>query len=132
MASKVITVLDDIGGWFAKVFKKTQPAAVIALSAINTVAPDAELLLDFVDPAAAVIATPIITEVCADLGTVVNLLKSGNTVNAGTFLVAIKANLSLLLTGGHITNPESVQKATGIVGAITGVVDSILSQLAPA
>lgn len=132
MANEAVTVLEDIAGWFKKVFVKAQPWEVTALSAINVVAPEAELLLDFIDPAAAVIATPIITEVQADLGTVANLLKSGNTVNLGTFLTAIKTNLSTLLTAGHITDPASVQKATGIVGAITGVVESISSQLTPA
>lgn len=132
MANEFVTVMDDIGAWFKKVFKKAQPWEVTALSAINTVAPEVELLLAFIDPAVAAIATPIITEVQADLGTVANLLKSGNTVNLGTFLAAIKSNLSSLLTAGHITDPASVQKATGIVGEITGVVDSIATQIAPA
>lgn len=123
------TAFEDIEGWFKKVFKSAPSWEVTALSAINTVAPEAELVLALVDPAAAVIVTPIITEVQADLGTVANLLKSGNTVNLGTFLTAIKTNLSSLLTDGHITDAASVQKATGIVAAIIGVVDSIVSQL---
>jgi hypothetical protein len=125
-------VLDDVKGWFAKVFKNAPSAEVTALSALNTVAPEAEILLDLIDPAAGAIATPIITEVQADLGTVANLLKSGNTVNLGTFLAAIKSNLSLLLTEGHITDPASVTKATGIVGAISGVITSLQNQYATA
>lgn len=132
MANEAVTVLEDIGAWFKKVFTKAQPWEVTALSALNTVAPEAELVLALVDPAAALIATPIITEVQADLGTVANLLKSGNTVNLGTFLTAIKSNLATLLTAGHITDPASVQQATSIVGAITGVVNSIQSQLTSA
>lgn len=124
----LITVVDDVKGWFKKVFKNAPSDEVMALSALNTVAPEAELLLDLLDPAAGAIATPIITEVQADLGTVANLLKSGNTVNIGTFLAAIKSNLAALLAGGHITDPASVTKATGIVGAITGVVTSLINQ----
>jgi hypothetical protein len=132
MSNGIITVFDDIGAWFKKIFTKVQPWEVTALSALNTVAPEAELLLAFIDPVAAEIATPIITEVQADLGTVASLLKNQNTVNLGTFLTAIKNNLTTLLSAGHITNPASVQKATGIVGAIIGVVDSIAAQLAAA
>jgi len=128
----VKTVCADVEGWFAKVFKNAPKAEVIGLSALNTVAPEAEILLDLLDPAAGAIATPIITEIQADMGTVANLLKAGNTVNIGTFTAAIKSNLSLLLTAGHITDPASVTKATGIVNAITGVVTSIQNQFAPA
>jgi hypothetical protein len=124
-----LSAFEDIDSWFKKVFKNAPSWTVSALSAINTVAPEAELVLALVDPAAAAIANPIITEVQADLGTVASLLKSGNTVNLGTFLAAIKANLSTLLTAGHITNPASVEKATGIVSAINSVVTSIQSQL---
>jgi hypothetical protein len=128
----VKTVFDDIKSWFDKVFTKAPDWTVTALSAINTVAPEAELLLALVDPAASIIVTPIVTEVQADLGTVANLLKNGATATLGTFLTSIKANLSSLLTDSHITDAASVTKATAIVGAITGVVDSIASQLAAA
>lgn len=126
----IVTMYDDVKGWFAKVFKNLPKDEVAALSALNVVAPDAEILLALVDPAAAVIATPIITEVQADLGTIATLLKNGNTVNLGTFLTAVKTNLSALLTAGHITNPTSVTKAQGIVAAIIGVMDSIASEIA--
>jgi hypothetical protein len=131
MASKLDTVFEDIGAWFKKVFKKLPSAEAQALSTINAVAPEAEIVFSLVDPAAAAIADPIITEIQADLGTVANLLKSGNTVSLGTFLTAIKSNLSTLLTAGHISDPASVTKATGIVSGIVGVIDSLLNQYAP-
>jgi hypothetical protein len=128
----VKSVFDDVKDWFGKVFTKAPSWTVAALSSINVVAPEAELVLALVDPAASVIVTPIITEVTADLGTVATMLKNGNITNLGTFLTSIKTNLSGLLTAGHITDPASVTKATGIVDAIIGVVDSIAGQLAAA
>lgn len=132
MTAKIVTVFDDIKGWFGKFFKKAPSWTVTALASISVVAPEAEILLDLADPAVGAIVTPIITEVIADLGTVANLLKNGNTANLPSLLAAIKANLSSLLTAGHITNPASVTKATGIVGAIIGVVDSISAEAAAA
>jgi hypothetical protein len=129
MSNVIVSIFDDIGAWFKKVFKNAPSWEVTALSAINTVAPEAEIILTLVDPAAAAIVTPVVTEVQADLGTIANLLKSGNTVNLATFLTAIKSNLSNLLTEGHITDPASVTKATGIVNAIIGVVESIAAQV---
>lgn len=123
------TLFADIDSWFKKAFVNPPSWEASALSAINTVTPEVEIALALVDPAAAAIADPIITEVQADLGTVANMLKSGNTVNVGTFLTAIKTNLSTLLTDGHITNPASVEKATGIVGAVSNVLDSIAAQI---
>jgi hypothetical protein len=122
-------VFSDIKAWFTKLFKNVPAWNVIALSTLNTVAPDAELVLSFVDPAAEAIAGPIITEVQADLGTLATLLKNGSTNSLSTFIAAIKANLSSLLTAGHITNPTSVAKATGIVSAINAELDSILASV---
>jgi hypothetical protein len=122
------SVFEDVKGWFAKVFVKAIPAEAAALTVLNSVAPEVEIVLALVDPAAAAIATPIITEVQADLGTVANLLKSGNTVNIGTFLTAIKSNLALLLSAGHIKDPASVAKATTSLAAISGVIGSLLNE----
>lgn len=122
------TAFADVKGFFKKVFTKAVPAEAAALSVLNTLAPDVEIVLDLVDPAAGELATPIITEIQADMGTVAGLLKSGNTATVGSFLVAIKSNLGLLLSAGHISNPASVTKATGIVGAISGVIGSLLAQ----
>jgi hypothetical protein len=120
-------VFKTIESWFAKIFKNAPAWNVIALSTLNTIAPDAELVLTFVDPAAEAVAGPIITEVQADLGTLATLLKNGSTNSLSTFVAAIKTNLSSLLTAGHITNPTSVAKATGLVSAINAELDSILS-----
>lgn len=129
MATSAKTIFEDIGAWVKKIFTKTESIGLVALSALNAVAPEIEGLFDLIDPAAAVIANPIITEVQIDLGTVVGLLKSGNLTNLGTFFAAIKANLNTLLTGSHITDPASVTKATGIVSAVVGVLESIAAAL---
>jgi len=130
MANELVTLFDDAKSFFAKVFKNAPSDTAAALSVINTIAPEAELVFALVDPTLAVVANPIITEIQADLATVANLLKSGNTVSVGTFLTAIKSNLTALLTAGHITDPTSVTKVTGIVSAVDVLSNEFAQQAA--
>lgn len=126
------TALDDVKNFFKKAFKSAPSATATALAAVNVAAPEVELVLSFVDPEAAAIANPIITEVQADLGTLASLLKNGNTTNVPTFAAAIKANLSSILAAGHIKSADSVSKAQAIVNAVNGVMNNLITQFAPA
>ena len=121
MANAVLTEVEKIGSWFAKVFKKLPAWNVQALAALNVAAPYVEFVLEEADPAAAIVIDPIITVVQTDLGTVSSLLASGSTVNLATLLSAIKANFSVLLTEGHITNETSVAKADAFLAEVTSI-----------
>jgi hypothetical protein len=129
MANPVVTFFESIGSWFKKVFKNVPAWNVIALSALNTVAPIFETVFGLVDPAAAAIVTPIITAIQTDLGTVSQLLASGNTVNLTTLLNAIKANFSTLISEAHISDPESVAKAQAAEATITSELEAILAAI---
>lgn len=119
----------SIEGWFVKTLKNAPAWNVTALSTINRLAPEAEMILSLVDSKDAAVVNPIINEVQADMGTLADLLKSGNTANVTSFAGAIQSNLKTLLTDGHISNPDSVAKATGIVEAINSALQSMLSGL---
>lgn len=125
MADPFVTAFNDVKSWFAKVFKNAPKATAAALAVLNTAAPLLEAVLAVADPAAAVVVDPIITVVQADLGTVSQMLSTGNITGVGSFLSAIKANFSTLLTEGHITDAASVAKAN----VFLGVIQSIASDL---
>jgi hypothetical protein len=130
--SKLESIFGHVKNWFGKVFKTAPADTVIALSALNAVAPEVEIGLALVDPEAAAVADPIITEIQADLGTVATLLKSGNVAHLPTFISAVKANFAALLAAGHIKDTASQAKAKSIFDAASLVLDNILSQFGPA
>jgi hypothetical protein len=131
MASGFVTFFENIGSWFKKVFKSVPAWNVIALSALNAVAPVFETVFALVDPAAATIVTPIITQIQADLGTVSQLLASGQTVNLATLLIAIKTNFATLLQEAHITDAASVAKANAAETTITSELEALISAIPP-
>ena len=121
MANEIVSIFDDVKTWFAKVFKNAPKDAAAALADLNTAAPYFEAVLAEVDPAAALIVDPIITVIQGDLGTVANMLATGNVTSVGTFLTAVKSNFAELLTEGHITSATSVAKANAFLSIITGL-----------
>ena len=125
MANEFVVVFSDVKSWFGKVFKNAPKATAAALSVLNTAAPLFEAVVAVTDPAAAVIIDPIVTVIQADLGTVSQLLATGNITSVGSFLAAIKNNFSTLLTEGHITYTASVAKAN----VVLSVLESIASDL---
>ncbi|MGO8792921.1 MAG: hypothetical protein ACLQVL_36800 [Terriglobia bacterium] len=125
MANFFVAAFSDVDSWFKKVFSKAPNVTATALAVLNTAAPIFEAVIAIVDPALATVADPIITTIQADLGTVAAMLKNGNITGVGSFLSAIKANFSTLLSEGHITDTESVAKAN----AFLGIIDSIASDL---
>jgi len=125
MADPFVVAFDDVKAWFSKVFSSAPKETAAALSVLNTAAPLFEAVTAEVDPSLAVVADPIITVVQADLGTVSQMLSTGNITGIGSFLTAIKTNFSTLLTEAHITDAASVAKAN----VFLSVIQSIASDL---
>jgi hypothetical protein len=120
-------VVSDVEAWFKKVFKNAPQETASALAVVNEIAPEAEILFALVDPAAAAIVNPIATEVQADLAVVAKTLANGGTASVPAFLSSIQANLASLLSAGHIKDPASVTKATGIVAGIQSMVNDVIA-----
>jgi len=121
-----------VEAWFKKVFKNAPQETASALAVVNEIAPEAEILFALVDPAAAAIVNPIATEVQADLAVVAKTLANGGTASVPAFLSSIQANLASLLSAGHIKDPASVTKATGIVAGIQSMVNDVIAAVEPA
>lgn len=129
MANRFVTIADDVFNWFKKVFSNVPAETTRALTIVNTLAPEAEMVFALVDSKDAAAFNPIINEATADLGTVANMLKQGQTNGIDGFLTSIGANLKTLITDGHIKNTDSVQKATGIVNGVIAGINSIRALL---
>ncbi len=89
MANEFVVVFSDVKSWFGKVFKNAPKATAAALSVLNTAAPLFEAVVAVTDPAMAVIIDPIVTVIQADLGTLSQLLATGNITSVGSFQPAI-------------------------------------------
>ena len=120
-----------IENWFKKLFSHVPAWNVIALSALNVVAPLVETILDLADPAVGAIVTPIFTEIQADLGTLAQTFSAGSTTSVSALLNSILTNLPNLLTAAHITDPASVAKAQAAAATITSELQAILAALPP-
>lgn len=134
MSNSVVTFFEKVGSWFKSLFKKA-PAVEQQISAVvSYVAPIAESILTLVDPPAALIATPIITEVETGLATL-KATTSGVSLTGTTLqtvdsvLNSIKTNISGLLDIAEIKNSAKIADITAAVTAITGEVDAILTNL---
>lgn len=125
MANEFVVVASDVKAFFAKVFKNAPKDAAVALSVLNTAAPLFEEVAMVEDPAVAAVIDPIITIVQADLGTVASMLAKNQITSVGTFLAAIKANFSTLLSEGHITDAASVAKANTFLSVIESVAAAV-------
>jgi uncharacterized membrane protein len=125
MANEFIVIFDDVKSWFAKVFKQAPHDATVALSVLNTAAPLFEAVLAVVDPALAVVVDPIVAIIQADMGTVASMLQNNQITGIQSFLAAIKANFSQLLTEGHITDAASVAKANTFMSVIQSIASDL-------
>jgi hypothetical protein len=125
MANEFVVEVDKVKSWFLKVFAKAPKATAAALSVLNTAAPLFEAVVAVTDPAAALIIDPIVTVIQADLGTVSQLLATGNITSVSSFLVAIKNNFSTLLTEGHVSDTASVAKANVFLSVLQSIAGDI-------
>ena len=122
MANPVATVFEDIGKWFAGIFKKAPSWVVVAQASINVAAIAFEGVTAALDPALAAVADPIITEIQAKFGTVVSLIKSANASSASQVLSTIEADLSQLVSVANISDPGTKAKIDAIVATINAVI----------
>ena len=127
MVNVFVVLFDDAKSVLAKLFKAAKNDGPAVLNVINEVTPEAEILFTLIDPAAAAVADPIITEVQGDFVTIYNMAKAGDFSSISSFVTSIKANLGTLATASHITDPNSLAKAQGIVSAISSALNSVLA-----
>ena len=129
MANAIVTEFDKIEAWFKSWWKKLPAWNVVAMSALNVAAPLVETILDLVDPAAAGVIEPIITEIQSKFGTAASLISSANTTNLSTTLTSITTQLPTLLSLANITNPASIAKASAAVTTISSEIEAILASI---
>jgi hypothetical protein len=87
------------------------------------------------EPAAAEI-TNIVNQTKTDLAAAATLAKSvtpqsgtGAYAQVSTILGGVNTNLKTLLTAGHVTNPATVAKVTGIVTAVTDGIEALMAEM---
>lgn len=127
----------SVKSFFHKLFGSLPSWEKSASSTLTLLAPLTEELLALVagEPAAAE-ATSIIAEVQKDMATIAAVTSgaagapsASSYQTATTALNSIKSNLSGLLTAGHVKNPETLAKVTGVANTIIGEVEAILAEI---
>jgi hypothetical protein len=128
-----------IGGFFSKLFGKAPSALQTISAALTLSAPAAEEIYALVtsDPADAKEASNVVAEIQSGLAAASTLIAdSHSSADATTYqkldtiLGAVKNDLQSLLTAGHIKNPQTLSKVTGITNLALGELDAILTVVA--
>lgn len=123
-----------IGGIFGKLFGAAPSVAQKVNTAVKFLAPLALGIIQIVDPSVAPEAAGIMKEVQSDLALVNGLIQqnglkgTNKQIIAGTLQNVID-NLGGLLSAGHIKNPDTLGKVTGLVTLINGEIQAILPEL---
>ena len=125
MANAVITVVDEVFGWFKSIFKKAPSWIVIAQTAINLAAIGFEGVTAALDPSLAAVADPIISAIQVKLGTVVSLIKTGDASSAASILQTIEADLAQLESVTNIEDPETKAKIAAVVATLNAVLAAL-------
>jgi hypothetical protein len=129
MANAVETFFSKIGKWFQSVFKKAPAWNVVALSALNVIAPLFETITDLVDPALGAIATPIITTIQSKLGAASQLIASADVSTLPTVLQSIVADLPQIESLVNVEDAATKTKVTAAVTTITSELQAILAAI---
>lgn len=125
-----------IGGFFGKLFGKAPSVLQTISTTLTLTAPAAEEIYVLVtnDPADAAESANVVAEIQADLTAASTLIaQSHNSADASTYqkldtiLGSVKSNLQNLLTAGHIKNPQTLAKVTGIANLAIRELDAILT-----
>lgn len=125
---------NKLGSIFGKLFGAAPSLAQKVNTAVKFLAPVALGIIAIVDPSLEPVAAGIMKEVQSDLALVTGLIQhdglkgTNKQVIAGT-LQAVTDNLSGLLSAGHIKNPDTLGKVTGMVTLINGEIQAILPEL---
>jgi len=123
---------------FEKLFGKAPSVLQQIGTTLKIVAPFGEEFYALVtkDPADAAEAANVVAEIETDITAAQVLIsQSHNSADATTYAKletlanSLKGNLQSLLTAGHIKDPGTVEKVTGIVNLATGEVDAVLDLL---
>ena len=129
-----LSALKGFGGWFAKEWTKVFNAAPtiekIADTVISYAAPALQLILGALDPPAAALVGPIISEVQKDLHVASGLIFDfGANPNAVSILNGVTSNLNDLLAAGHIKDERLQDKVTMVANTIGSLVQSMQTTL---
>ena len=126
-----------IENFFKKVFGSTnwEKTASTTLALVGPLTEEI-VALSAGEPAAAEVQS-IITEVQSDLALVSGVVSGATSATASPSLIStavnslnsVKANLSGLLAAGHVKDPATCAKVTGLVNTIVGEVEAILSAM---
>lgn len=125
-----------IKSFFSKFFNKVPSWSQHLSAVLSFVAPLTEGILQAFDPTVAPEAHQIIAEVQTDLAVAGAVASQSHGATPPETLVntitSINTNLSELLTAGHIKDPATLAKVTGISNIITGELTAVLGVLQPA
>ena len=127
----------SVKSFFHKLFGSLPSWEKSASSTLAFAAPLVEeiVALSAGEPAAAEVQS-IVSEVQKDMATVATVVSGAagepsatSYQTATTALNSIKTNLTGLLTAGHVKNPDTLAKVTGITNTIIGEAEAILSEM---
>lgn len=132
-----LTALKGFGGWFTKQWQKLYNAAPQVEHVVDVVisyaAPALQIILGALDPPAAVIVGPIITEIQKDLHVASALVFDfGANPNAVSILQGVTSELQGLLDAGHIKDAALQGKVTLVSNTINSLVQALENSLKPA
>jgi hypothetical protein len=125
-----------IGGFFSKLFGKAPSALQTISTTLTLTAPAAEEIYALVtgDPGDAAEAANVVAEIQSGIAAASTLIASSHSSadattyqKLDTILGAVKTDLQSLLTAGHIKNPQTLAKVTGIANLAIGELDAILT-----
>lgn len=129
------TFFEEVGAELKKLFKSTAWEQA-ALAVVTYVAPIAEGILTFADPAIEPLVANVVNVVKSDLATISVVVKQGTAapgspaaVAVTTALNSINTNLRGLLEVAEVKNSTKIAEITAAVNTITNEVDAALAAL---
>lgn len=134
--SNIANAEHTFAGWvaaqYAKFYKAEPKIEQIADTVFEYVIPGLQIILAAEGgPAAAAVVNSIATEAQKTLLVVSALIHDfGPNPTASSMLTAVQANLTNLLTAGHITNPTSVAKLQKVVNTVGVIATSFATPAA--
>ncbi len=100
-----------------------------AAATLTYLAPMVETVVTLTDPAAAPLVTAIIQRVQSAMAAAAVVMKdAGPTPTLVTYLNAVNADLTQVLSAAQVKDPATLAKITALVGTVTGEVNAILQE----
>ena len=131
-----LSTLKGFTGWFARQWTKLFNAAPQVEHVVDVVisyaAPALQIILGALDPPAAAIVGPIISEIQKDLHVASALVYDfGANPNAVSILQGVTSELQSLLDAGHIKDSALQGKVTLVTNTIDSLVQALENSLKP-